>query len=89
MLETDFVKKANYFNNFFAFKCRPLSNSSSLPSSFDLETEARLTSISFSDSDILKIIKPLHINKAHGHDDIFVRMVKICDDSIKKPLSII
>ena len=29
------------------------------------------------------------MSKAHGHDDISVRMVKICDDSIKKPLPII
>ena len=88
-LETDFLKKANYFNKFFASKCTPLSNSSSLPSSLDLETEARLTSINFSDNDILKIIRSLDINKAHGHDDISVRMVKICNDFIKKLLSII
>ena len=62
-LETDFLKKANYFNQFFASKCTPLSNSSSLPSSLDLETEARSTSISFSDNDILKIIRSLDINK--------------------------
>ena len=35
-LETDFFKKANYFNKFFASKCTPPSNSSSLPSSLDL-----------------------------------------------------
>ena len=44
-LETDFLKKANYFNMFFASRCTPLSNSSSLPSSLDLES--RLTSINF------------------------------------------
>ena len=88
-LETDFFKKTNYFNKFFASKCTPLSNRSSLPSSLDLETEARLTSISLLGNDILKIIRSLDINKTHGHDDISVRMVKICDDSIKKPLSII
>ena len=87
--EIKFLKKANYFNKAFAFKCIPLSNSSSLPSSLGLETDARLTSINFSDNDILNIIRSLDINKAHGHDDISVRMVKICDDSIKKSLSII
>ena len=76
-LETDFLKKANYFNKFFASKCTPLSNSSSLSSS-----------LNFSDNDIPKIIRSLDINKAHGHGDISVKMVKICDDSIKKPLSI-
>ena len=42
-----------------------------------------------SDSDILKIIRSLYINKAHSHDAISVRMVKICDDAVKRPLSII
>ena len=86
-LETDCVKKANYFNKFLASKCSPLSNSSSLPSSLDSETKARLISINFSDNDILKIIRSLDINKAYGHDDISDRMMKIRDDSIK-PLSI-
>ena len=88
-LEADFFKKANYFNMFFACKCTTLSNSSSLTISRDLETETRLISIIFSNNDILKIIGSLDINKAHGHDDVSVRMVKICDDAIKKPLSII
>ena len=88
-LETDFFLKTNYYNKFFASKCAPLSNRSSLPSSLDLETEARLTSISLLGNDILKIIRSLDINKTHGHDDISVRLVKICDDSIEKPLSII
>ena len=52
-LETDFFKKANYFNEFFASKYAPLSNRSSLPSSLDLETEAGLTSNNFSDNDIV------------------------------------
>ena len=60
-LETDFLKKLITLISFFASKCTPLSNSSSLPSSFDLETEARLTSINFSDNDILKIIRSLDI----------------------------
>ena len=82
-LETDCVKKANYFNKFFASKCTPLGDSSSLPSSHDSETKARLTLINFSDNDILKIIRSLDINKAYGYDDISDRMMKICGDSIK------
>ena len=45
--------------------------------------------MNFSDDDILKIIRSLNINKAHCHDDISVRMVKICDNAIMKSLSII
>ena len=40
------------------------------------------TAISFSNNDILKIIRNLEPNKAHGHNMISIRMVKICDDSI-------
>ena len=54
-----------------------------MSSSLDLETEARLTSTNFPDNDILKTKKSLDIEKAHGHDDIPVRMVKVYDDTIK------
>ena len=39
--------------------------------------------------DILKIIRKLNVSKAHGHDDISIRMLKICDSVITEPLSII
>ena len=39
--------------------------------------------MNFSDNDILKIMRSLDINNAHCHDDISVRMVKICDDAIR------
>ena len=52
-------------------------------------TRESLTTIDFSNNDILKIIRNLDPNKAHGHDMISIRMVKICDDSICKPLKLI
>ena len=73
-LETDLLKKAYYFNKSFASKCTPLSNASFLPSLLDLETEARLTSINFSDNDKLKIMRSLDINKVHVHNDISVKI---------------
>ena len=36
-----------------------------------------------------KIIRALNINKAHGDDDISIRMIKIGDSALMKPLSII
>ena len=36
-----------------------------------------------------KIIRALNINKAHGRDDISIRMIKIGDSALLKPLSII
>ena len=43
----------------------------------------------FSTDDILKIIRNLDPNKAHGHDLISIRMIKICDTSIWRPLKLI
>ena len=36
-----------------------------------------------------KIIRFLNVNKAHGHDGILVRMIKMCDESLVQPLSLI
>ena len=38
---------------------------------------------------MLKIIRPLNINKTHGHDVISVRMIKMCDESLVQPLPLI
>ena len=43
----------------------------------------------FLSSDIAKIISYLDPNKAHGHDMLSIRMIKLCGNSICKPLSII
>ena len=69
-LEADFKKKAHNFNAFFASKCTTLINKCVLPESVDYISTARLSSINFIIVDILKIIKYLNFNKAHGHDDI-------------------
>ena len=52
-------------------------------------SQLQLSSINFNNADILKIIKSLNFNKAHGHNDIFVRTVKLCSQSIVKLLAII
>ena len=46
------------------------------------------SSITFS-ADIAKVIQNLDSNKAHGHDQTSIRMLKICSTSICKPLEII
>ena len=61
---------------FFADKCT--TNNSFLPATINLETEARLNFINFSEDDILKTIRALDIHKAHGCDDISIRIVRIC-----------
>ena len=55
----------------------------------DYISTAKLSSINFNNVDILKIIKSLNVNKAHGHNDIYIRMIKLCGKSIVKSLSII
>ena len=55
----------------------------------DYISTARLSSINFNNADRLKIIKYLNDNKAHGHNDLSVRMIKLCGQSIVKLLSII
>ena len=85
----DIQKKANVFNKFFAEQCTPLDNNSSLPVNQLFLTQSRLTSLDLDDDELLKIIRALNINKAHGHDDISIRMIKICDKSLIKPLMLI
>ena len=48
-----------------------------------------VSTIYFTSDDILKMIKNLDSNKAHGHDMITIRMIKLCDASICKPLELI
>ena len=52
-------------------------------------TDNRETSASSSQNNIVKIIQNLDSNKAYGHDNISIRMLKICDSSIFKPLAMI
>ena len=52
-------------------------------------TASSLESVTISGSDILKTIRSLDINKTHCHDDISIRMLKICDDALVEPLKIL
>ena len=83
---TDIRTKANVFNRFFAEKCTPLKNSSVLSSNQEFLTQERLGSLDFSNDEIVKLIRSLNVHKAHGHDDISNRMVKVCDKSLVKSL---
>ena len=85
---SDFKEKANYFNEFFSLQCSPVVNSSVLPDKLYLTTSS-LESITICGSGILKTIRSLDINKAHGHDDILVRMMKISNDAIVEPLKML
>ena len=53
------------------------------------KTHESQSTINFSTDDILKIIRNLDPNKAHRHDMISIRMIKICHASIYSPIKLI
>ena len=79
---TDLKEKAELFNSFFAKQSSLIKNSSKLPSHLHYLTDTRLPSVGFSQDDNAKIIQNLDRNKARGHDNISIRMLKICGSSI-------
>ena len=83
---TDIQTKANIFNKFFADQCTLLKNGSVLPKSQIFLTQSKLCTLHFDEKELIKIIRNLNVHIAHGHDDISIRMIKICDKSILKPL---
>ena len=86
---TDFKRKAELFNSYFAKQCTVINNGSSLLSELLLKTDNFLSNITFSSDEILKIIKNLDSEKAHGHDRVSIPMIKVCGPSVCKPLEII
>ena len=51
-----------------------------------VKLKKRLTSFDTKDDDILPIIKNLNVNKVDGWDQLSIRMIKACDNSISFPL---
>ena len=86
---TNFKEEAKLFNSFFAKQCSIIDNGSEIPSFPHPKTDKSLSNITFTEKDIEKVIQSLDPNKAHGHDMISIRMLKICGKSIIKSLLII
>ena len=85
---TDFKEKAELFNAFFAKQCSLIKSNSQLPSHLHYLTDNRLSSASFSQDNIAKMIQKFDPNKAHGHGNISTCMLKICGSSIYKPIEL-
>ena len=85
---SDFKEKVNYFDEIFSLQCSPVVNGSALPDKSNL-TASSLDSITISGSNILKTIRSLDINKAHAHDDISIRMLKIFNYAIVESLKML
>ena len=73
----NFKEKAELFNTFFAEQCSLSKNNSELPKSLLFLTEKRLSNVQISNENTIKIINNLNPNKAHGHDTISIRMLKL------------
>ena len=87
---SDFKVRADIFNNHFSKQCSLIPSSSSLPDViFEPLSNSSLSSFTVDADMLLNLIRSLDVNKSHGSDKISVRMLKICDSSIIKPLTII
>ena len=73
---------------FFCKQCTPVANDSIFPTLLETPNET-LSPLEITASDTGKIIKALKVNKAHGHDEISIRMLKLCESAITKPLYLI
>ena len=85
VLVTDTPEKANIFNLFFADQCSLIDTDSVLPPE-SFNTNLRLNTVIFDESKILTFIQELNTNKAHGWDNVSIQMVKLCGESLVKPL---
>ena len=85
----DFTEKSELFKSFFAKQCTYIETGSSLPTHILRSTNKSLNTINFTEDDILNVIRKLDPSKAHGHDQISIRMIQICDKAICKPLHLI
>ena len=73
----------------FDKQCSLISNDSKLPSIFHYLTEKSLSTIKFLANNIIDIIEQLYSYKAHSHDMINIRMLKICGKTFCRPLELI
>ena len=86
---TKFKEKANLFNKYFLSQFNSLQNGRKLQENQTYITETKLSSFNIETEYIYKITKALYINETHAHNEISIRMLKLCDGSIVKPLDII
>ena len=73
-LVTEFLVKANLFNDYFSQQYTTVDNGSSIPPNKAFATEQKLSAFEFCTDHIIQIIKSLDPNKAHGNDEISIRI---------------
>ena len=85
---TNFQAKADIFNELFVEQCSIIPNNSVLPPLI-FRTNNKLSNIAIDETEILKLIRKLNTNKAHGWDELSIKMIKLCDNTIVLPLRLV
>ena len=85
---TDFTEKAQVFNEYFMLRCSTIDTGSIIPNHASVVSTV-LEDVVISEDKILQIIRSLNPNKAHGWDEISVRMIRLSVDALVIPLRII
>ena len=85
---TDINQKAQLFNDHFILQCTTIYNGSRIAENTSLNPTV-IDIVVISVEKILKIIRSFNPNKAHGLDEISVRMIKLTDAALVALLKII
>ena len=75
-----FLKKSNYLTH--SLQSTHIETGSNLPTQILRRTNESLNIINYTEDGSLTVIRKLNPNKAHGHDQISIRMLQICDKAI-------
>ena len=86
---TNFQTTADIFNELFVRQCSLNQNNSNTLPRFISRCNTGLENIEINPSKVLKIVRSLDSNKAHGWDSLSMSMIKICDAEIVIPLFLI
>ena len=81
---TDTLLEANTFNSFFAKQCSLIETGSELTEDY-LLTQHSLESVNLDPAKLLSTIRAFDVSKTHVWDNVSVRLVKICDESLLRP----
>ena len=78
---TDFREKAELFYTLFGEQFLLSKNNTELPNNFLFLRVELLSNIQMSNDNMIKVMHNLDSNKAHGHNMISIRMLKLSSSS--------
>ena len=78
----NFLVNTNLFTDYFSYQCEIIENNISIPTDISFGTEI----LEFVQVILQRSLDP---DKAHGHNEISIHMIKICASSISEPLAIL